>query len=94
MPQFSSLEICSGAGGQALGLELAGFGHECLVEIEPPACATLRQNRPEWNVIEGDCRHEISRIAHEGRRKNYAPGSTASAIGESISIDGRRIHEH
>ena len=28
--------------------------HEGLIEIEPPACATLRQNRPEWNVIEGD----------------------------------------
>ena len=54
--QFSSLEICSGGGGQALGLELAGFRHEGLVEIEPPACTTLRQNRPEWNVIEGDLR--------------------------------------
>jgi len=56
MMQFSSLEICSGAGGQALGLELAGFAHQGLVEIEPPACATLRLNRPEWNVIEGDLR--------------------------------------
>jgi len=56
MPQFTSLEICSGAGGQALGLEQAGFDHLGLVEIEPPACATLRQNRPEWNVIEGDLR--------------------------------------
>jgi DNA (cytosine-5)-methyltransferase 1 len=54
MAQFSSLEICSGGGGQALGLELAGFRHEGLIEIEPPACTTLRQNRPEWNVIEGD----------------------------------------
>lgn len=56
MSQLSSLEICSGAGGQALGLEQAGFGHQGLIEIEPPACATLRQNRPEWNVIEGDLR--------------------------------------
>jgi DNA (cytosine-5)-methyltransferase 1 len=51
---FTSLEICSGAGGQALGLEMAGFDHAALVEIEPPACATLRLNRPNWNVIEGD----------------------------------------
>jgi len=56
MNQFTSLEICSGAGGQALGLELAGFSHQGLVEIEPPACSTLRQNRPEWNIIEGDLR--------------------------------------
>lgn len=51
---LTSLEICSGAGGQALGLEQAGFDHAALVEIEPPACATLRLNRPKWNVIEGD----------------------------------------
>ncbi|CNK20069.1 Cytosine-specific methyltransferase [Yersinia aldovae] len=56
MSQFTSLEMCAGAGGQALGLERAGFEHEALVEIEPPACATLRLNRPNWNVIEGDLR--------------------------------------
>jgi DNA (cytosine-5)-methyltransferase 1 len=56
MSQFTSVEICAGAGGQALGLELAGFSHEALVEIEPPACATLRLNRPDWNVVEGDLR--------------------------------------
>ncbi len=49
-----SIEICAGAGGQALGLEQAGFEHIALVEIEAPACATLRKNRPSWNVIEGD----------------------------------------
>jgi len=53
---FSSLEICAGAGGQALGLEFSGFEHEALVEIEPPACETLRLNRPKWNVVEGDLR--------------------------------------
>lgn len=53
---MNSLELCAGAGGQALGLEIAGFEHTALVEIEPPACATLRLNRPNWNVIEGDLR--------------------------------------
>ena len=56
MSQFTSLEMCAGAGGQALGLEMAGFGHEVLVEIEPPACATHRLNRPDWNVQEQDLR--------------------------------------
>lgn len=56
MTKFTSLEVCSGAGGQALGLEMAGFDHAALVEIEPPACQTLRFNRPNWNVVEGDLR--------------------------------------
>lgn len=56
MYQFTSIEICSGAGGQALGLERAGFAHSALVEIEPWACATLLRNRSEWNVVQGDLR--------------------------------------
>lgn len=51
---FHSIELFAGGGGLALGLEKAGFKHAMLNEFEPAACATLRQNRPEWNVIEGD----------------------------------------
>lgn len=54
-----SIEICAGAGGQALGLEQAGFDHLDLVEYEPAACATLRLNRPNWRVIQGDV-HDYS----------------------------------
>lgn len=54
---LKSIEICAGAGGQALGLEQAGFEHASLVEIEAPACQTLRINRPHWNVVEGDIHH-------------------------------------
>lgn len=56
MRRPTSLEICAGAGGQALGLEMAGFDHVALIENDPHACATLRLNRPHWNVIEGDLR--------------------------------------
>ncbi len=51
---FTSIEICAGAGGQAIGLEQAGFEHLALVEIESIACDTLRLNRPNWNVINKD----------------------------------------
>ena len=48
------VEICAGAGGQALGLERAGFEHALAVELDGMACATLRANRPGWKVAEGD----------------------------------------
>lgn len=54
--QFQSVEICAGAGGQALGLEAAGFDHIALVENDVHACQTLRSNRPNWNVLETDLR--------------------------------------
>lgn len=51
---LTSVELCAGAGGQALGLEEAGFEHVALFENDPHACETLRLNRPGWNVIEHD----------------------------------------
>lgn len=54
MGKLTCVEICAGAGGQALGLEKAGFEPQALIEIEPACCHTLRTNRPHWHVIEGD----------------------------------------
>ena len=51
--ELSSIELCAGGGGQALGLERAGFGHQALVEIDDWSRASLRLNRPAWNVIDG-----------------------------------------
>ena len=48
------IELFAGAGGLALGLEEAGFEEIGLIEIDKNACATLRLNRPNWNVIEED----------------------------------------
>ncbi len=62
MQNFKSIEICAGAGGQAIGLDEAGFEHIALVEIEPVACETLRTNRPDWNVIQGDLRKFDAKI--------------------------------
>jgi DNA (cytosine-5)-methyltransferase 1 len=53
---YCSIELCAGAGGQALGLERAGFKHIELLEIDHNACNTLRFNRPQWQVVERDIR--------------------------------------
>ena len=53
---FTALELCAGGGGQALGLELAGFHHAAVVEYEAAFCETLKFNRPKWKVICQDIR--------------------------------------
>jgi len=50
------VELFAGGGGMALGLEAAGFESRMLVEFNHHACATLRKNRPKWNVVEKDVR--------------------------------------
>lgn len=59
MEKLTVLELCAGAGGQALGFERAGYAHVGLLEIDKDARTTLRFNRPEWNVIEDDCMGDI-----------------------------------
>lgn len=59
--KFTVFEICAGAGGQAIGLHNAGFENVGAVEIDSHACATLRLNHPEWNVIEADVRQVAGR---------------------------------
>ncbi|MCP3400396.1 DNA cytosine methyltransferase [Bradyrhizobium sp. CCGB20] len=51
---LTSLELCAGAGGQAIGLEKAGYSHSAVVEIDKACCDTLRANRPNWSVFEQD----------------------------------------
>lgn len=66
MGELTCLEICAGAGGQSLGLEQAGFGHEAAVELDPDACETLRLNRgAEWKIVEDDV-HNLEGRAFAG----------------------------
>lgn len=51
------LELCAGAGGQALGLAGAGFDHVAMVEIEPIACKTLREAFRGATIVEADLRN-------------------------------------
>ena len=62
---FSCVEICAGAGGQALGLEMAGFSHVALIEYEKDYCDILKKNRPQWNVICEDI-HNINGRDYKG----------------------------
>lgn len=55
--EYKVLELFAGAGGLAVGLEKAGLKCEALNEIDKFACATLRKNRPKWNVLEGDIKN-------------------------------------
>ncbi len=53
---YSSIELFAGAGGLAIGLDMAGFTAVALNEFDANACHTLRTNRTDWNVIESDIR--------------------------------------
>lgn len=55
--KHSVIELFAGAGGLAIGLEAAGLKCVALNEIDHWASETLRKNRPNWNVIEGDIRN-------------------------------------
>lgn len=62
---LTCVEICAGAGGQALGLALAGFTHVALVEYEIDYCKALKLNRPEWNVVCADI-HDFDGKPYQG----------------------------
>lgn len=57
--RLTSVELCAGGGGLALGLEQAGFDPVLLLDNFDAACETLRVNRPSWNVLEMDVHHFV-----------------------------------
>lgn len=70
---LTCIEICAGAGGQALGLQWAGFRHIALVEYERGYCDVLLSNRPEWNVICEDIRN-FDGLPYRGEADLFAGG--------------------
>ena len=64
--QYTSIELFAGGGGLALGMEKAGFHHVMLNEFDHAACQTLKTNRPEWNVVEGDV-HDVNFTPYRGK---------------------------
>ncbi|MEM7470981.1 MAG: DNA cytosine methyltransferase [Pseudomonadota bacterium] len=90
---LTSLELCAGAGGQALGLEDAGFQHKALVEIDAHCCETLRHNRPSWQVLEEDIR-EFKERAADYRGVDVVAGGLPcppfSVAGKQLGADDER----
>ncbi len=62
---YTSIELFAGGGGMALGMEQAGIKQILLNEVNKNACATLRFNRPEWNVLEKDI-HDVDFSEYRG----------------------------
>ena len=91
VPELTCLEICAGAGGQSLGLEQAGFSHLAAVEIDPDACATLRLNRPGWDVQELDV-HHFKGIDYQGvdLLAGGVPCPPFSIAGKQLGADDER----
>lgn len=79
----SSIEICAGAGGAALGIEQAGFRHIALVENDKDACATLRANRPLWNV----CEQGLESFTYDGSVDLLSGGVPC----QPFSVGGKRL---
>ncbi|MEU7136652.1 DNA (cytosine-5-)-methyltransferase [Streptomyces sp. NPDC046261] len=100
---LTSIEICAGAGGQALGLHAAGFRHLALLEIDKHACATLRfnvANHPDWSgceVVEGDLK-EVHPFKHPQLEKfGLEPGDLDLLAGgvpcPPFSVAGKQLGE-
>lgn len=92
MTHYTSLEICAGAGGQALGLEQAGFRHVALVEIEKGYCECLKRNRPSWNVVCQDV-HTFSGLPYRDKVDLLAGGVPCppfSVAGKQLGKDDER----
>ena len=99
MLQYTSVEICAGAGGQALGLHNAGFAHRALVEIDPAACETLRLNNNlhslGWgDIIEGCVKHFAEHSAYNFSDVDLVAGGVPcppfSKAGKQLGKDDER----
>jgi DNA (cytosine-5)-methyltransferase 1 len=85
MGRYTVAEFCVGGGGQALGLEAAGFDCVVAVEIDGNCCTTLRLNRPQWDV-----RQEDMRLV-DGRRWEKVDLFAAGVPCPPFSIAGKQL---
>ena len=91
--KYQSIELFAGAGGLALGLEMAGFNHIGLIEFDKFAACTLKTNRPKWNVI---CEN-IENVASRDLEKEFEISKgeldllSGGAPCQSFSYAGKRL---
>ncbi|WP_089175566.1 DNA (cytosine-5-)-methyltransferase [Bosea sp. AS-1] len=89
--RYSVLELCAGAGGQAIGLHAAGFWHAGIFEKAPEAAATLRANRPKWPVFEADINKiDVSRYRGVDLVAGGLPCQPYSQAGERRGAEDER----
>lgn len=86
MKKISSLELFAGCGGLAIGLEKAGFEHVLLNEFDKNAAATLKFNRPEWNVLLKDI-HDVDFSDYKNKVDLISGGFPCQAFSHS----GKRL---
>lgn len=87
------ISLFSGAGGLDIGFEQAGFEIVVAVEADPACCNTLRKNRPNLKVIEGD----VSKITgaeiltSAGLKRSEAALVIGGPPCQSFSLAGKRL---
>lgn len=89
---YSLIELFAGCGGMAAGLEQAGLKGILFNEIDKHACATLRENRPFWNVVEGDV-SDIDFTPYKGKVDVLTGGFPCQAFsyaGKSLGFEDTR----
>ena len=90
---MTSIEICAGAGGQAHGLERAGFDHLALVENDPRCCATLRARRRWKDRVRELSVKEWKATTFKGQVDLFAGGVPCppfSRAGQRLGADDER----
>lgn len=82
----TAIELFAGAGGLALGLELAGIKTLEYVEFDKACCETLRANRSEWNIVCDDI-HNVDFTAYRDKVDIVSGGFPCQAF----SFAGKKL---
>lgn len=87
------ISLFSGAGGMDIGFEMAGFQTAVAVEFDKTCCETLRTNKPDLPIIQGDLAQIPTSSILEAA--NLKPTEPALVIGgppcQSFSLAGKRM---